>query len=735
MKRLVVRHWLAVLALAVGLFVGKSAAAQVSIPAPATPVTENFDSLANSGTSSAMPAGWAFSEAGTGANTTYTAGTGSATTGDTYSFGASGSNERALGALRSGSVASTWGASFVNDTGSPIVALAIAFVGEEWRLGAAGRVDQVDFQYSLDATSLTTGTWVDVNALDFVTPDQVAPTGAKNGNAAGERTALSGSISGFSIAPGGVFWIRWVDADVTGSDDGLAIDDFSISATVCSCVDQGAASCGTNGTCDAFGTCLTYAAGTTCRVSAGECDVAETCPGGGGACPADGLAGQGSSCTDDANPCTADVCDGVTTTCQHPAGNAGATCNDGAPGTCCGSTTTCCTGANCCSSGGFCTSGTATGSCGASGSACADCNDTSACTADACGSGTCTHTPVGCDDGNVCTADSCTDSSGCSHAPVGNGTPCSDGNPCNGLETCQTGTCSGGTPPNCDDANPCTADACDAVLGCTHTPVGNGSGCSDGNVCNGTETCQSGVCTAGSPLACDDSNPCTSDSCDSVLGCQHAAVGNGTSCTDGNACNGLETCQAGTCSAGAAPNCDDSNPCTADACDSALGCTHTPVGNGTGCTDGNVCNGAETCQGGVCTPGVALACDDSNTCTADSCDSVLGCQHAAVGNGTSCSTETPATAPRRVRRGAARRDRRSTATTPTCAPWTAAARLKVASTPMHPPTRLAATAAPARRATPATLGLARRGPPFPAMTTTSARPTRAIRRAAARTRT
>ncbi len=31
-----------------------------------------------------------------------------------------------------------------------------------------------------------------------------------------------------SIANGQSFWLRWVDADIPGADDGLAIDDFSL---------------------------------------------------------------------------------------------------------------------------------------------------------------------------------------------------------------------------------------------------------------------------------------------------------------------------------------------------------------------------------------------------------------------------------------------------------------------------------------------------------------------------
>ena len=64
--------------------------------------TQNFDTLAGTGTSTAVPTGWGFDETGTNANGIYTAGTGSSTAGDTYSFGTSG--DRALGQLRSGAL-------------------------------------------------------------------------------------------------------------------------------------------------------------------------------------------------------------------------------------------------------------------------------------------------------------------------------------------------------------------------------------------------------------------------------------------------------------------------------------------------------------------------------------------------------------------------------------------------------------------------------------------------------
>ncbi len=196
-----------------------------------TAYTQDFNTLANTGTSSNLPTDWLIAETGTSANATYTAGTGSANTGDTYSFGSASATDRSLGSLQSGSLIPSFGASFTNNIGSTITALNIAYTGERWRIGTANRLDQLDFQYSTNATSLTTGTWTDFNALDF-TSTSGATVGAIDGNAAANRTTINGSVSSLALVNGDTFWIRWNDLNATGADDGLAIDDFSLTPVV-----------------------------------------------------------------------------------------------------------------------------------------------------------------------------------------------------------------------------------------------------------------------------------------------------------------------------------------------------------------------------------------------------------------------------------------------------------------------------------------------------------------------
>lgn len=207
----------------------RSALAQVSIPVDGVAITQNFNTLAASGSSNALPAGWVLLETGSAGNDSYTAGSGTLNTGNTYSFGMGSTSERALGTLRSGTLAPTIGAAFVNDTGAPITSLDVAYWGEQWRLGATGRQDRLDFQYSLDATSLSSGTWTNVDALDFSTLNTTA-TGAYNGDDGANRALEQATLGGLAIPSGGVIWIRWADFDPSGSDDGLAVDDFSITA-------------------------------------------------------------------------------------------------------------------------------------------------------------------------------------------------------------------------------------------------------------------------------------------------------------------------------------------------------------------------------------------------------------------------------------------------------------------------------------------------------------------------
>jgi Multicopper oxidase len=203
--------------------------------------SQDFDALAASGKGfsvASLPSGLTFVETGSRANTKYNANSGGNYRGNTYSYGAKGSTDRALGTLRgtgSDTTASTIGAVFTNDTGATITSLTVSYRGEQWRKGLKGdtshKRDRLDFQFSSDATSLTTGTWTDVNALDFKSTAVKGKVGRRNGKAA----TISGTISGLSIPAGATYAIRWQDFDRGGprkADDGLAVDNVTIKPTI-----------------------------------------------------------------------------------------------------------------------------------------------------------------------------------------------------------------------------------------------------------------------------------------------------------------------------------------------------------------------------------------------------------------------------------------------------------------------------------------------------------------------
>jgi hypothetical protein len=228
----------ALITIAAGVFaLSHKVSAEGTIGLTAQGYTENFDSLGTVG-GSALPTGWYLSESAPFGNrvpnSSYVASAGGsaatgALAGDTYNFGALPTlSDRALGTCRGTDVNpldGIIGASFFNNTGGVITSLTVSYRGEQWRSNGSLRIDRLDFQYSLDATSLTTGTWVDVDSLDFAT--LMTGNVGSTGNTAGFNQIRTGSIDR-TINPGQTFWIRWVDADILGNDDGLAIDNFSI---------------------------------------------------------------------------------------------------------------------------------------------------------------------------------------------------------------------------------------------------------------------------------------------------------------------------------------------------------------------------------------------------------------------------------------------------------------------------------------------------------------------------
>ena len=209
------------------------ASAQTPVNFSGTSISESFSTLAASGTSAVVPAGFGFVETGSALDGTYAAGTGSDNTGNTYSFGTGIATERAFGAVQSSAVISTIGVRITNTSGSTLTSLTVGYTGEKWRGGTGSSIDRLDFQYSTGATAIQTGAFLDFNGLDFASPITLGSTVSLDGNALANRTVIAPTIlTGVTLAPGATITLRWLDLDASGQDDGLAIDDFSFSATV-----------------------------------------------------------------------------------------------------------------------------------------------------------------------------------------------------------------------------------------------------------------------------------------------------------------------------------------------------------------------------------------------------------------------------------------------------------------------------------------------------------------------
>lgn len=213
--------------LAFVLFFNVIYAQQVSVTTLGQVYSENFNSLSNTGsTGTVLPDGW-YSTA-----SSYRIGDGSSNTGGLYSFGTVDATDRALGSLGSGSATPSYGLKFVNNTGASITSISVSYTAELWRLGQkpALRLDSTIFSYNVGVDSIQATGWITVG--NFKTPDTSAATsGALDGNVAPNNSSVTHTISGLSIDNGATFWIRWSEFNVSGTDDGLAIDDLQVSFT------------------------------------------------------------------------------------------------------------------------------------------------------------------------------------------------------------------------------------------------------------------------------------------------------------------------------------------------------------------------------------------------------------------------------------------------------------------------------------------------------------------------
>ena len=212
------------------------------------------------------------------------------------------------------------------------------------------------------------------------------------------------------------------------------------------------------------GRCTPVSAGWTCRAAREGCDLEERCDGTSTACPPDARIPPGEICRPSAGPCDVPERCGSSTWCPEDGfDDSGAVCR----------------------------------------------RAVSACDADEVCDGLMAECPADWVEapGTVCrpASGACDVDDVCDglalhcgfDARAADGATCGDGDACNGEEVCARGVCAEGRPLRCDDGDRCTADACDAALGCTHTPVEPccraHRDCDDGDACT-VDRCGDGDC-------------------------------------------------------------------------------------------------------------------------------------------------------------------------------------------------------------------------------------------------
>ncbi len=193
------------------------------------PYSEDFDGMGS--TETTFIPGWTAIDVNTGTTLSMGVTNGSIPAGNAYNVGLVGSEERAFGTLADGTTVPALGAVFVNNTGNTVSKISIQTRMEQWRAADNSSVNEtVGFSYSLNASSLNTGTWTTVTALDLKEKlTSTTSAAGVNGSLASNYTLLSNIITGLNWANGANLWIKWTDVNDAGSNGLYAIDNFSIS--------------------------------------------------------------------------------------------------------------------------------------------------------------------------------------------------------------------------------------------------------------------------------------------------------------------------------------------------------------------------------------------------------------------------------------------------------------------------------------------------------------------------
>jgi len=211
-------------------------------------INQNFDGLPSTGSFSllgkgphllqsspiafANSIGWQFLQiSGSGTNANFFVGTGSSTGSGIYSYGLSNNSERALGSLASSTGIYAMGIILTNNTGTALNTATISFTAEQWRKGGSGNKNTWRFRYKTGSfTDINQSSLIDEAQLNFNSLQTSTGVATLNGNLPENQLTVNFTLENIQWNNGEQILLRWDDVDETGSDDAMAIDQFSFSA-------------------------------------------------------------------------------------------------------------------------------------------------------------------------------------------------------------------------------------------------------------------------------------------------------------------------------------------------------------------------------------------------------------------------------------------------------------------------------------------------------------------------
>ena len=208
---------------------------------------QNFDSLGTSsrsitgsgaigaqGVISGLDGNWFGARIG-GTSTTplsATVGDGATSGGGIYNFGVTGSLDRSLGTVASGTTVAGFGIVLVNTSGSEATSITITFDARQFRSSTVVQ-NVLAFAYGFSGGGATSADFLSSTQMIALSAGDVvgASPVATNGVISPPTSAtISFTIANVAWANGQSLFLRWQDANEAGNDAGLGIDNFSLVA-------------------------------------------------------------------------------------------------------------------------------------------------------------------------------------------------------------------------------------------------------------------------------------------------------------------------------------------------------------------------------------------------------------------------------------------------------------------------------------------------------------------------